>query len=732
MVFRGRRTSTSSDHPSSRKGARYWLAVLSLSAAPSAMLAQPALAQTVLAQAAPAQRLEDLIPDSAVADPEAWANQTEAATSAPQENALAPSLDVEAPLAEVPELNLPWPDEVELAKPEPLQPEAEAQLATEAFEPFTRVRQGKEERLSSHLLLVFPRNEADFPIREEFAKRFESLSNIESLEDDDDNLAQIAARAREDEELLEELLRTYGYYDGRIMRSVKGVEDAKDGQKPDVRFDIIPGDQYKFGAIELGDLLQAPDAEELRKSFEIWPGDAVLADKIVQENADLDVALGETGYPFAKIGEPDLLIDHDREQGDLTLPVSHGGKYRFGVITSDLPKFLSSKHLQRIARFKPGEIYKRSDEMDLRKAIIATGLVSTVTVTPRATQPPVGKEPGIVDMDIGLTKAPLRTISGALGYGTGEGFRAEASWEHRNLFPPEGSLRVRGVVGTREQLAGVTFRRNNFLGRDRVLTFDTYATTIKRDAYDARTVSVAGSYERISTMLYQKSLTWSAGFEILATDEKAPNTTDGRLTYFIGALPVSVGLDFSNDLLDPSKGFRVSARFSPEISVQSGQKSTYVRAQVDASGYFPVSDKIVIAGRAKVASIVGAPVDNIALSRRIYAGGGGSVRGYSYQGIGPRNSDNDPTGGASAVELSLEARVRTGMFGGALSIVPFVDAGAVGRDSMPGIQGMQFGAGIGVRYHTTFGPIRIDVATPINRRKGDPPVGVYVGLGQAF
>ena len=696
------------------------------------MLAQPALAQTVLAQAAPAQRLEDLIPDSAVADPEAWANQTEAATSAPQENALAPSLDVEAPLAEVPELNLPWPDEVELAKPEPLQPEAEAQLATEAFEPFTRVRQGKEERLSSHLLLVFPRNEADFLIREEFAKRFESLSNIESLEDDDDNLAQIAARAREDEELLEELLRTYGYYDGRIMRSVKGVEDAKDGQKPDVRFDIIPGDQYKFGAIELGDLLQAPDAEELRKSFEIWPGDAVLADKIVQENADLDVALGETGYPFAKIGEPDLLIDHDREQGDLTLPVSHGGKYRFGVITSDLPKFLSSKHLQRIARFKPGEIYKRSDEMDLRKAIIATGLVSTVTVTPRATQPPVGKEPGIVDMDIGLTKAPLRTISGALGYGTGEGFRAEASWEHRNLFPPEGSLRVRGVVGTREQLAGVTFRRNNFLGRDRVLTFDTYATTIKRDAYDARTVSVAGSYERISTMLYQKSLTWSAGFEILATDEKAPNTTDGRLTYFIGALPLSVGLDFSNDLLDPSKGFRVSARVSPEISVQSGQKSTYVRAQVDASGYFPVSDKIVIAGRAKVASIVGAPVDNIALSRRIYAGGGGSVRGYSYQGIGPRNSDNDPTGGASAVELSLEARVRTGMFGGALSIVPFVDAGAVGRDSMPGIQGMQFGAGIGVRYHTTFGPIRIDVATPINRRKGDPPVGVYVGLGQAF
>lgn len=703
-------------------GCRRWLAVLALSAAPLPVLAQPA----------PAQRLEDLIPDSAVANPEAWANQTEAATNAPQDNAQAATLDVEAPLAEVPDLTLPWPDEVELAKPEPLEAEPEAALAAEAFEPFNRVRRGKEERLSSHLLLVFPRDDAEFPERKAFAERFETLSNIESLADDDDNLAQIAARAREDEELLEQLLRTYGYYDGRVMRSVKGLEEGQTPQKPDVRFDIIPGEQYKFGAIDLGDLMQAPDAEALRKSFGIVPGDPVLADKIVEENTHLDVALGETGYPFAKIGEPDLLIDHDREQGDLTLPVTHGGKYRFGSINSDSPKFLSSRHLQRIARFKPGEVYKRSDEMDLRSAIIATGLVSTVTITARPTQPPVGNEPGVVDMDIGLTKAPLRTISGALGYGTGEGIRAEASWEHRNMFPPEGSLRVRGVLGTREQLAGVTFRRNNFLGRDRILTFDAYATTLKRDAYDAQTASITGTYERVSTLLFQKPLTWSAGFEVLATNEKAPNTTDGRLTYFIGALPLSVGLDFTDDLLDPTKGFRVAARVSPEISVQSKHKSKYVRTQLDLSGYFPVSKKIVIAGRTKVASIVGAPVDDIALSRRLYAGGGGSVRGYSYQGVGPRNLEDDPSGGRSVVEFSLEARVRTGMFGGALSVVPFVDAGAVGRSSTPGFSDIQIGAGIGVRYHTTFGPIRIDVATPINRRKGDSPVGVYVGLGQAF
>ena len=203
-------------------GCRRWLAVLALSAAPLPVLAQPA----------PAQRLEDLIPDSAVANPEAWANQTEAATNAPQDNAQAATLDVEAPLAEVPDLTLPWPDEVELAKPEPLAAEPEAALAAEAFEPFNRVRRGKEERLSSHLLLVFPRDDAEFPERKAFAERFETLSNIESLADDDDNLAQIAARAREDEELLEQLLRTYGYYDGRVMRSVKGLEEGQTPRSP--------------------------------------------------------------------------------------------------------------------------------------------------------------------------------------------------------------------------------------------------------------------------------------------------------------------------------------------------------------------------------------------------------------------------------------------------------------------------------------------------------------------
>jgi translocation and assembly module TamA len=140
----------------------------------------------------------------------------------------------------------------------------------------------------------------------------------------------------------------------------------------------------------------------------------------------------------------------------------------------------------------------------------------------------------------------------------------------------------------------------------------------------------------------------------------------------------------------------------------------------------------VLAARVRLGSIQGALIDDIAPSRRFYAGGGGSVRGFGYQEIGPRDSLGVPSGGRSLSEFSIEARVKTGLLGGGLSLVPFFDAGSVEAGATPRFRGMRFGAGLGLRYQTGFGPIRVDVATPLNRRAGESPVAVYVALGQAF
>ena len=630
----------------------------------------------------------------------------------------------------MPLVDVPWPDEA--AVPEIAQVEPDDDIAfAEDLVVAAPLPEGEEVRLSGELVLVFPSDLSLFPERDRFLEEFEQRSTIEEY-DAGNSAARLAAQARADEELLHRLLRIYGYYDAQVTRTVGGAA----ADRPEVRFDIVPGPRYAFGAIDLGSLAAARgDYPMLRETFGIHSGDPLNSFVIQSRRADLDAALGESGYPFAAIGEPELLVDHDRDEGDLTMIVVPDGKYRFGRIVSNMPQFMSGRHLERIARFEPGDLYRRSLVTDLRQAIQATGIVGSTSITAVEAEPPVGGEPGTVDIAVEMTPAELRTLAGSVGYGSGEGFRLAGSWEHRTLFPPEGALRVRGIAGTREQLLGVTYRRNNFRGRDQVLTVDLFASTIDYAAYDARTLSLVGTFERVSTLLFQKPFSWSAGLELVATQEREADATrvfGPRQTYVVGALPAYAQWDTTDDLLDPTRGFRLGARLAPETSRTGGVQSYYLRAQADASYYLPASESVVIAARARFASITGAPVAAVAPSRRLYAGGGGSVRGVGYRAIGPQSALGDPTGGRSLAEFSLEARVRTGMFGGALGIVPFVDAGTVSEGPTPDFGRIKFGAGIGIRYFTGFGPLRVDVGVPLNPGPNDAKIGVYVGLGQSF
>ncbi|MBB3033421.1 autotransporter assembly complex protein TamA [Alteriqipengyuania lutimaris] len=694
--------------------------------------------------------LEALIPDEALDDPESWA-----ADGIPPEEpspidgpdpfpADLPELEPESPLSELPGLTIEWPAPLELPDVEQVEDDGSAEFSEDnPLESGPMLIDPVVVDLTEQLALAFPSEPGAFPQQDEFVSQFETLSSIEAYGDTEANVGQLGARAREDQEILTRLLRAYGYYDGEIIREVgPNLIDGSD-TRPQVRFNILPGERFRFGEIDLGALEQAPDSRVLRQSFGLFPGDFVDSYEIIRERADLDVTLGNTGFPFAEIDGPELLIDHARTQSDLTMPVRPNGQYNFGRVISDLPDFLSSEHLASIARFEPGDLYSRELEQDLRRAIIATGLVSSVTITPVEAEPPTDGSPGTVDMNVGLTEAELRTIAGAIGYGTEEGFRIAASWEHRNLFPPEGALRVRGIAGTQEQLLGVTFRKSNFGGRDRILTLDAFAGSLDNAAFAANTAGFIGTYERPSTLLFQKPFSWSIGLELVASDERLAFDSDNsdlidpeppeRQTYFVAAVPGFAQIDTSDDLLNPTEGFRVSMRASPEVSHTEGMQSFYIRNQADASYYRQIGDDgPILAGRIRLGSINGAPLGNIAPSRRFFAGGGGSVRGYGFREVGPRNEDGDPTGGRSLLELSAEARIPTPLFNGAVQVVPFVDAGSVSTQQYPDFEDIRIGAGLGVRYLTGFGPLRLDVAFPVNPRPSDSFVAVYVSLGQAF
>ena len=629
----------------------------------------------------------------------------QAQTAPPPDEAEPPPLDPSAPLDPWPDLGVEWPDLEEAPATEiPVAPDES--LADPASErTYSYAVEGLDAAASAELLA-----------------QFRQLSVLEEYRGDSANAAQIDRRARADAELMAELLRAHGHYDALVTTRV----DAAPGGGFGVTLAVEPGPLYRFAEVQLPGLDEADDAAALRESFGIGSEDPVDAQQVTEGRAALAAELGRRGYTFAEVGEPEVTVDHETRTATLVMPVRPQGARRFGRILVEGRPLFSARHIARIARFREGDPYRAPMVEDLRQALVATGLIGSLTLRPVARE---GTD--LVDIAVGIEPAPLRTIAGEAGYGTGEGVRAELSWQHRNLLPPEGAVTFRGVAGTREQLVSAILRRNNFRRRDQVLTAQVAVAHVDRPAYDARTTFLAAGIERQSNIIWQKDWTWSLGAEITATDERDVDLASGttrRRTFFIGALPAYIGYDGSNDLLDPTSGFRLSARFSPEASLQQGS-FFYARAQIDGSFYQPISDTVTLAGRTRLGTIFGASRDRIAPSRRFYAGGGGSVRGYGFQALGPRDPVfDDPIGGRSLAEFALEARVRVGDFG----IVPFVDGGNISTSPLPRFDNLRFGAGIGVRYHTRFGPIRVDVATPLNPRADDPRIAVYVSLGQAF
>ncbi|CAN5198202.1 autotransporter assembly complex family protein [soil metagenome] len=619
-----------------------------------------------------------------------------------------PALDPNSPMAPLPDLGIPWPD---LNTRDAV--EGDAPIATAQT---TEI--GDDQRYDVQVTGLDG-------IGGEVGSRFDALSVLKSGQSKPANVAQIDRRARDDSELLSTLLHAAGYYDADVTTAVSPA-----GNRLSVALKVEPGPLYRFTEVQVAGLSNADGkGTELRDAFGVKVDTPVDADIVVAGEAALREKLGREGYPFAKVAESEVVVDHETRDATLALTVDPGGLRKFGTIrVAGKKRPFGAKHIQTIARFQPGETYDQAMVDDLRRGLIATGLISSVTLEPVA----VGSD--TVDITATMEPAPKRTIAGEIGYGTGEGFRVESSWQNRNLIHPEGAVTFRAVAGTKEQLLGTTLRMGNFTRRDVVLNGRAIVSHSNLAAYDARTFEVGANLERQTNIIWQKKWTYSFGFELIASSERDFVATAGiaqRRTFFIGALPATIAYDGSDDLLNPTRGFRLSGKLSPEVSLQGGAFG-YARAQIDGSYYQPFGKHFVLAGRGRLGGIIGASRNDIAPSRLFYSGGGGSVRGYGYQEIGPRNVLDQPIGGRSLTEFSLEARVRPSSFGGNFGIVPFLDGGNIYSSAYPKFTGLRLGAGVGVRYYSNFGPIRIDVGTPLARRPGESPVAVYVSLGQAF
>ena len=558
--------------------------------------------------------------------------------------------------------------------------------------------------------------------------QFKSLSALDKGGKKAANSAMLSARLTEDSELIKTILASEGWYDPQV-RTHLDRSDGPSGMPLNAVIDVQPGKRFSFTSITVKADPTVPPTL-IADNLALKVGEPIIADRVQGAEAQVALVLPENGYAFATIGQRDVLLDQATGGGDYTLPVTVGPRGRFGGFTTQGKLAFDAQHVETLARFKRGELYDSRKVDDLRKALVATGLFSTVTAEPVRTGQPAPDDTEFVDMLVKQEAGPPRTIAGSAGYAAGEGFTLEGTWTNRNMFPPEGALIVHGIAGTQQQGAGVTFRRANAGQRDRTFEIVGEALHAKYDAYDAFTGRLAARVSYDSTQIWQKKLTYAYGVELLGTAEKDYDFAAAerrRRTYYIAALNGQVGFDTSDDLLNPTKGFRLTALIQPEGSLQ-GNFTPYVRARLDGSAYYPFGDSFVLAGRLRFGTIRGASRADIAPSRRFYSGGGGSVRGFGYQKLGPLDPNGDPIGGRSLNEGAVEGRYRFGNYG----LVAFLDAGQSYEATTPKFSDMRYGVGIGGRFYTNFGPLRLDVATPLGRRKNESRINVYVSIGQAF
>ncbi|WP_137679778.1 autotransporter assembly complex protein TamA [Aurantiacibacter suaedae] len=583
---------------------------------------------------------------------------------------------------------------------------------------------------------------------------FDDLSALKDGDGEAANIAQLRARMDEDAELVRRILASEGWYSADVRGQITGEGEGDEQQTFVATIDAVPGPRYVFSDI----VIDAPETRPeglIKRELSLDIGDPIVAAEVLAGEAKVLVGLPEWGYPFAELGQRDLLLDQESGEGVYTLPVDPGPLSVFGGIETSGDLVFDEEHVELLARFKRGELYDNRLVEDLRQALVATSLFSTVTVSPQRSGEPAPDGAEYATLLVEQNAGPPRTIAGSAGYGTGQGFRVEGSWTHRNLFPPEGALIASGVLGTQEQGASATFRRSNAGRRDRTFTLTAQARHTDYDAYEAYTGRLGVLWSYSSTSIWQKPFTYAYGGQVLISNEQDFDlATEQRVrrTFYVGGLTGQFGIDRSDDLLNPTKGFRTTLLVEPEGSLEGGF-SPYVRAQLDGSAYFPATSSIVLAGRVRFGTIQGASRYDLAPSRRFYAGGGGSVRGFGYQDLGPTVMEPNPDypapediepgtdpedlpdefiprniGGRSLFEAAAEVRYRFGNFG----VAAFVDAGQAWEETSPQFTDIRYGVGVGGRYYTNFGPLRLDVAMPIDRRTGESSFAVYVSIGQAF
>ena len=609
----------------------------------------------------------------------------------------------------------------------------------------------------------------------------------------------LMARARGDLARLKTVLESFGYYQSSVAITINGLA-LDDPSLGDTLSALPKGDTARCGvSFTLGPLYHVGRVEidgfvpaDLRGTLGLASGAPAVANDVLASGARLLTALENNGYAFARVDPPIAHEDPQEHVLNISFHVVTGPKVRIGEISFEGLKRVHERIVRRRLLLHTGQPYSALEVEKARKDLLTLGVFAAVSV--RLAEGPDGE--GRVPITFHMRERLRHAVSVSGGYSSDLGGSAGVSWTDRNLRGNAEQLilsaNVTNLSGTASTGIGydtsAKYILPEFAHRDQSLQFAVGALKQQLQAYD-QTAETSGV-----TLSRKLSSVWSASAGVTAEHETIVQEGITRV-YTLFALPLGVlydSTDLPSPLADPTHGLRGSLSLAPTLS--RGQPNTrFFITQASIARYFDLHrllhtepGRSVLALRALAASAFGAStadetvhevvhcndsspcvckgasscviprlvrVPDLPPDQRFYAGGGGTVRGYRYQAVGPEFPDGKPVGGTAMDAVNVEFRQRVGTsFGFAV----FADAGNVSAKLTPfngllhggrcstshplqgagvvqsGTSCWAVGVGSGLRYYTPIGVLRLDLAVPTFRRSNDDRFEVYIGLGQAF
>lgn len=544
----------------------------------------------------------------------------------------------------------------------------------------------------------------------------------------------LLARAREDLERFQTALRSFGYYEASVLMLVDGLPlddpdlpDVLAGHPPrpvKIAVSVRPGPLYHLRRIDILGHISA----SARSRLDLRVGAPALAPKVLAAREHLLEALQDEGHALAKVYEPDAVLDRPAHALDVNFRVDAGPKVTLGAISLNGLEQVEEPFVRRRLTLSTGQPFDPRVIESAREDLFSLSVFSSVRATPAEQLDAQGRLP----VSFEFKERKPHSVSANAAYSTDLGGSLSGTWRHYNLLGQAERLSLTAGVS---QLGGssttgigyslaANFLKPDFLLRDQALQADLGALKQSLISYDEK--SIFGSLQLTRKFLDY----WNYAFGL--SGEQAQITQEGvTRDYTLLGLPLTLKYDSSDSLLEPTRGLRATIAATPMQPLAGNSTSPFVILQASGSAYLDVGEpgRSVLALRGLVGDVEGAGQFDLPPNKRFYAGGSATVRGYKFQSIGPQFRKDRPMGGTNIASATVEFRQRILDDYGA---VAFVDAGQVNASGSPFSGTWRFGAGLGARYYTSFGPIRLDVAMPLNKLPGGSAFELYIGVGQAF